>query len=941
MASTYQLIIEAVDQTSAPMNKIEKALKSTNTRTTKLNATLKKTNNGLKTFGKAGAKGLGTLTKGLGVAAAAATATAGAFALLAKSSLNTLDTLGKTASKLGVTTEFLSKYQVIANRAGISTETFNMGLQRFLRRLGEAQQGTGELLKPLQQMGINMKDANGNFREGTDVFAEYMTKLAGTESSTQRLALAMKGFDSEGVAMVNIAEMGADKIALIGRRAEEAGLVISGKLTKSAAEANDALSDLFDFGKGFKLQFFGALSETIEELSEMLREKIKLKVEAAGGMKAFANDMAAAFLDGTSKFVTATAKVIDQFIDAFNTFGNIFKQIVISISKIPGVGFDAMFGDKASIKAKLELDKASAQASIDELQATFDDSMKRAMLTGDFTSVADIGTMQAIESYLATIQKADEELAKLEDGSVVFFEKVTSSSTAAQDAVSGFNDKLLKQAAGLRKVADESRVAEAIENLSDANDGWANSVETQTDKQEEQNKTVKAALLPLNQFDQFMRDLTNSAGAAATKIMHEQQAVAELDRLLAAGRINIDTYAQAMIMLGKGASQATEEISKMAPHVSQFDQYMRDLIDSSNAAVTQQGFEIMALQELDRLLQAGKISLDAYAAAKESIRPYDFTKDAPPTPPQMFDEGLTPQQNLDLLTQQLQKEAELLQMKKDMLALAGPENEEAIRKRLGLEEELGFQDRLVETYQKNHDALEDVQEALGNISQLARDAGVSEEFLTEKLKAQEEQLLKQLDLYKEKALTTSEIIEQGFEGMSNSIGSELASAIMNGENMFDALGNAFKRTLDNILQQILTSQINSLLAQMFNIGPQAGMSGGGGLGGLITKFLGTPTVGAPMGGFNPFGFLTRAAGGPVSSSRSYLVGEQGPELFSPTSSGSITSTDEVNNGNGTVVFNLNSVDTQTGVEFLLKNKPQIINMVSQGFNQRGRQGITS
>lgn len=940
MASTYELIIKAVDQTSAPMGKIEKALKSTNTRTTRLNATLKKTNNGLKTFGKAGVKGLGSLTKGLGVAAAAATAAAGAFAFMAKTTLNTLDNLGKTASKLGVTTEFLSRYRVIAERAGISTETFDMALQRFQRRLGEAQMGTGELLKPLQQMGISMKDANGNFKDGTVVFEEFIAKLGETENAERRLALAMKGFDSEGVKMVNIAEMGADKIALIGRRAEEAGLVISGKLTKAAADANDALSDLFDFGKGFKLQFFGALSETIEELSEMLRQKILLKVEAAGGMKAFANDIAAAFLEGTSKFVTATAKFIDQLIDAFNTFGNIFKQIVISISNIPGVGFDAMFGDKASIKAKLELDKASAQASMDELQATFDDSMKRAMLTGDFTSVADIGTMQAIESYLATIQKADEELAKLEDGSVIFFEKVTGSSTATAEAVKGVTEKLDKQAASLREIAEESRVAEAIENLSDANDGWANSVETQTEKQDEQNKTVRAAAPILSQFDKFMQNLTNTASAAATKIMHEQQAVAELDRLLAAGRINIDTYAQAMVMLGKGASKAKEEISKMAPHVSQFDQYMRDLIDSSNAAVTQQGFEIMALAELDRLLQANKISLDAYVAAKESIKPYDFTKDAPPPPAQMFDEGLTPQQNLDLLTQQIQKEAELLQMKKDMLALAGPENEEAIRKRLGLEDELTFDQQMVESYKNKKAELVKVNEALGKVSQLATDAGVSEEFFRKELEKTQESLRAQLGLLEEKALTTSEIIENGFESMSNSIGGELASAIMNGENMFDALGNAFKRTLDNILQQILTSQINSLLAQMFNIGPQAGMSGGGGgLGSLITGLFGTPTVGAPMGGFMPN--LFRAAGGPVSSSRSYLVGEQGPELFSPTSSGSITSADEVNSGNGTVVFQLNAVDTQTGVEFLLKNKPQIINMVSQGFNQRGRQGITS
>ena len=926
MASTYELIVKAVDQTSAPMNKIDKALKGANTRTTKLNATLKKTNNGLKTFGKAGAKGLGSLTKGLGVAAAAATAAAGAFAYMTKSTLNTLDNLGKTASKLGVATEFLSKYRVIAERAGISTETFDMALQRFQRRLGEAQMGTGELLKPLKAMGISMKDANGNFKEGTVVFEEFIAKLGETENAERRLALAMKGFDSEGVKMVNIAEMGADKIALIGRRASEAGLVISSKLTKAAADANDAMGELFDFGKGFKLQFFGSLSETIQELSEMLREKILLKIEASGGMSAFAKKLAAAFLDGASKFITATASFLDDLVKAFNTFTDGLKTFIVALSKAPiiGDGWSASFDDKSTIKAGLELDLTQAK---EKLAKVAEMPLWQKLIQGGNTTGLVVAQLQD------KIKDLEQALTDVDD--TIFFEKSTEAaetflkkSEKYTKVLDEHRDKLLKGAAN-----DELREKYKVYDDAILRHIRIKKLESKTNN--ETNETVKAALLPLNQFDQFMRDLTNSASASATKLMHEQQAVAELDRLLAAGKISIDTYAQSMVMLGKGAGGAKDEIAKMAPHVSQFDQYMRDLVESSNAAVTQQGFEIMALAELDRMLQANKISLDAYVAAKESIRPYDFSKDAPP---QMFDEGLTPQQNLDILTQQMQKEAELLQMKKDILALAGPEQEAAIQEALGLENKLNFQEQLVESYKKNHEELDKVTTALANVSQLALDAGVSEEFLTETLLAQQDALEKNLGTWTEKALTTSEIIKNGFSSMANSIGGELATAIRKGEGFMDALSNAFTRTLDNILQQILTSQINSLLAQMFNIGPSAGKSGGG-LGSLITSFLGTPTVGAPWGGLN-FGGM-RATGGPVARGQSYLVGENSPEIFQPTTAGSITPMDEVNNSNKQVVFNINAVDTQTGIEFLLKNKPQIINMVSQGFNQRGRQGITS
>ena len=196
-----------------------------------------------------------------------------------------------------------------------------------------------------------------------------------------------------------------------------------------------------------------------------------------------------------------------------------------------------------------------------------------------------------------------------------------------------------------------------------------------------------------------------------------------------------------------------------------------------------------------------------------------------------------------------------------------------------------------------------------------------------------------MGIYQEKALTTADIIQEGFKGMSSSISKELATAIRTGESMMDALSNVFSRTLDNILQQILESQINSALGQLFNVSGGGGGGGGFNLGNLITGFLGTPTVGAPMGGLTLPG---RANGGPTKGGSPYIVGERGPELFVPNTTGKVVSNEELNSGSDapTINFNINAMDTQTGVEFLIKNKPQIINMVTQGYNQRGRAGIT-
>ena len=49
----------------------------------------------------------------------------------------------------------------------------------------------------------------------------------------------------------------------------------------------------------------------------------------------------------------------------------------------------------------------------------------------------------------------------------------------------------------------------------------------------------------------------------------------------------------------------------------------------------------------------------------------------------------------------------------------------------------------------------------------------------------------------------------------------------------------------------------------------------------------------PFYGYRPIGFAPgRASGGPVSSGQTYMVGEAGPELFTPTQSGTITPSGE-------------------------------------------------
>jgi hypothetical protein len=58
---------------------------------------------------------------------------------------------------------------------------------------------------------------------------------------------------------------------------------------------------------------------------------------------------------------------------------------------------------------------------------------------------------------------------------------------------------------------------------------------------------------------------------------------------------------------------------------------------------------------------------------------------------------------------------------------------------------------------------------------------------------------------------------------------------------------------------------------------------------------------------------TRAAGGPVSAGKTYLVGERGPEMFTPSSSGSIIPNHMLGGGGGGISITVNGALDPEGV----------------------------
>jgi hypothetical protein len=84
-------------------------------------------------------------------------------------------------------------------------------------------------------------------------------------------------------------------------------------------------------------------------------------------------------------------------------------------------------------------------------------------------------------------------------------------------------------------------------------------------------------------------------------------------------------------------------------------------------------------------------------------------------------------------------------------------------------------------------------------------------------------------------------------------------------------------------------------------------------------------------------FSGRALGGPVMGGQSYMVGENGPELFTPANSGQITRNDQLGGGGTTnVSFTIIANDTAGFDQLLSSRRGLITQIISDAQLERGR-----
>ena len=184
------------------------------------------------------------------------------------------DEIAKASKKTGMTTEDISRLRYAAERSGVGFGGLESALARMARSASEAAGGAEMYSEAYDRLGVSVTDANGELKGGEQLFREVAEGLKNVDNATERATLAQEIFGKSGAQLLPLLNEGEAGIKKLGDRAEQLGMVLSGKAAKDSERFNDALADLKDTGTTIAMTLGQTLMPTIAEIAEKVSEAV-------------------------------------------------------------------------------------------------------------------------------------------------------------------------------------------------------------------------------------------------------------------------------------------------------------------------------------------------------------------------------------------------------------------------------------------------------------------------------------------------------------------------------------------------------------------------------------------------------------------------------------------------------------------------------------------
>lgn len=150
------------------------------------------------------------------------------------------DTLADTSEMLGVTSDELQRWQYVARMSGAEVGEFTSAFTRLQNRM--AQGGAGAAV--FRRLGVDIRDANGDLRNASDVLSDLANPIAALSTDAERTGVLVDLLGRSGARLGPLFSRGAEGIAEVQREFDRLGGGMSEDAVEAAAQYQDAMDRL-------------------------------------------------------------------------------------------------------------------------------------------------------------------------------------------------------------------------------------------------------------------------------------------------------------------------------------------------------------------------------------------------------------------------------------------------------------------------------------------------------------------------------------------------------------------------------------------------------------------------------------------------------------------------------------------------------------------------
>ncbi len=237
---------------------------------------------------------------------------------------------------LGVATDRLQAFRYAATLGGSSAEEMDGALAKLNVQLAQAAAGKNKDVPELfEQMGIAMRDANGQMRTADDLLPEIADAIASQSTQAGKARIATLLFGKAGQNLIKTLNDGSAGLNNARKEAEKFGVIMDGEAVAAAAMFGDEMTKTRYAIKGVQMSIGSQLLPVLQPLLEQFNAWI------ASNREWIATTIAEAALDlgnalkeiDFKSLVTGTIDFIKQCVALFNAMGGI-KTVAIAVAAI-------------------------------------------------------------------------------------------------------------------------------------------------------------------------------------------------------------------------------------------------------------------------------------------------------------------------------------------------------------------------------------------------------------------------------------------------------------------------------------------------------------------------------------------------------------------------------------------------------------------------------